>query len=119
MRQIAAAAASKRRRNWILSRTSWTKAFGMWKVLGLPSMRTEIWYWVCSLLPSAQWQFCRPQARLVFHKRARQHFAEQPETAEESAAQLKIWIAGHNHHSKTEAGKAERFVYLQRIIVSE
>jgi hypothetical protein len=44
---------------------------------------------------------------LVFHKRAGQHFAEQPETAEESAAQLKIWIAGHNHHSKTKARKAE------------
>jgi hypothetical protein len=44
---------------------------------------------------------------LVFHKRAGQHFAEQSETAEESAAQLKIWIAGHNHHSKTEARKVE------------
>jgi hypothetical protein len=29
-----------------------------------PSTRTEIWYWVCRLLPSAQWQFGRPQERL-------------------------------------------------------
>ena len=43
----------------------------------------------------------------MLHKRAGQHFAEQPETAEEPAAQLKIGIAGHNPHSKTEAGEME------------
>src|SRR5260370_15260112 len=49
MRQIVAAAASKRCRNWIFSRTWSTKASGMWKVLGLPSTRTEIcdWVWMC------------------------------------------------------------------------
>ena len=30
-----------------------------------PSIKTEIWYWVCRLLPSAQWQFARPQERFL------------------------------------------------------
>src|ERR1700739_357201 len=66
--QRAAAAASKRWRNWILSRTCSTMLFGTWKVLGWPSIRTEIWYWVCRLLPAAQGQFGRPPERLVSTK---------------------------------------------------
>src|SRR5258708_11019170 len=52
MRQIVAAAASKRCRNWIFSRTWSTKACRMWQVLGLPSTRTEICDWVCRSFPS-------------------------------------------------------------------
>src|SRR6266487_780190 len=43
--QMVAAAASKRRRISILSRTFSANSAGILRAFGLPSIRTEIWYW--------------------------------------------------------------------------
>ena len=63
MLQMVAAADSKRLRSSMWLRTCCTKAVGTLKVLGWPLTSTEIWYWVCKFLPSAQRQLARPQAR--------------------------------------------------------
>src|SRR6266478_5764321 len=52
--QMVAAAASKRRRISIFSRTFSASSAGMLRAFGLPSISTEIWYWEWRRLPSAQ-----------------------------------------------------------------
>src|SRR5580692_1093076 len=52
--QMVAAAASKRWRISIFARTFSANSAGMLRAFGLPSIKTEIWYWECRRLPSAQ-----------------------------------------------------------------
>src|SRR5205085_11155579 len=63
MPQMEAAAESNRRRISTFSRTFSASSAGMLRAFGLPSIRTEIWYWECRFSPSAQRQLGRPQAR--------------------------------------------------------
>src|SRR5713101_6655380 len=92
---MVSAAASKSLRN----------AMGTLKVLGWPSTRTEIWYWVCKFLPSAQRQLARPQARCrstkepgsISRSRPRPRRSRPRERRSGSGA---VGIKDHHTHSK-------------------
>ena len=92
---MVAAAASKRLRNSMLSRTCCTKAAGILKVLGWPSTRNLVLG--VQVLAIGAAAVGSPTSPFAFYKGARKHFAKPSETAQKAATQAEIGIRSRRH----------------------